>query len=110
MTAGRAVYEIRIDTGEGDDEALAMQEPLARVVCPDPWHAPPCDVRRYRAGAQDAATDAQLMIVPMCSPELMAAAAPAWSMSKTCKGSRWSRARMKALWSITPKPRSITSW
>ncbi|HET6296920.1 MAG TPA: hypothetical protein VFG33_26270 [Kribbella sp.] len=44
MTARRAVYEIRIDAGEGDDEALAMQEPLARVVCPDPGHAPPCDV------------------------------------------------------------------
>ena len=46
MPAGEEprVYEIRIHGCASTQEAFALQEPIARVLCPDEWHEPPCDV------------------------------------------------------------------
>lgn len=38
------MYEIRIHGCVSVQEALALQEPVKRLLCPDPDHAPPCDV------------------------------------------------------------------
>lgn len=38
------VYEIRVHGCAGTAEAFALQGPIARLVCPDGWHEPPCDV------------------------------------------------------------------
>jgi hypothetical protein len=38
------VYEIRIHGCPSSEEALALQDPVERLLCPDPDHAPPCDV------------------------------------------------------------------
>ncbi|GGS98643.1 hypothetical protein [Streptomyces violaceus] len=37
-------YEIRIHGCLSVQEALGLKEPVKRVLCPDPDHAPPCDV------------------------------------------------------------------
>jgi hypothetical protein len=37
-------FEIRIEGFAGTDEALAMQEPVARLLCPEPEHDGPCQV------------------------------------------------------------------
>ncbi|MFJ3618513.1 hypothetical protein ACIPSH_10210 [Streptomyces iakyrus] len=38
------VYEIRIAGHPSTEEALALQDPIQRLLCPDPDHAPPCEV------------------------------------------------------------------
>jgi hypothetical protein len=38
------VHEIRIHRCAGLQEALALQDPIERLLCPDPGHAPPCHV------------------------------------------------------------------
>ena len=38
------VYEIRIQGYPSSGEALALQAPLERLLCPEPDHAPPCEV------------------------------------------------------------------
>jgi hypothetical protein len=38
------VYEIRIAGHPSTEEALALQDPIERLLCPDPDHAPPCEV------------------------------------------------------------------
>ncbi|MEU8350443.1 MULTISPECIES: hypothetical protein [Streptomyces] len=38
------MYEIRVQGCAGTDEALALQEPIARTLCPEPEHAGPCAV------------------------------------------------------------------
>ncbi|MFF5366526.1 hypothetical protein [Streptomyces sp. NPDC013187] len=38
------VYEIRIHGYPSPKEALALQTPIERLLCPDPDHAPPCEV------------------------------------------------------------------
>jgi hypothetical protein len=38
------VYEIRIHGCPNTEEALALQEPIEHLLCPDPDHTPPCDV------------------------------------------------------------------
>ncbi|CAM5317689.1 hypothetical protein SALBM311S_01667 [Streptomyces alboniger] len=38
------VYEIRIHGCLSVQEALGLQEPVERLLCPDPDHVPPCDV------------------------------------------------------------------
>jgi hypothetical protein len=38
------VYEIRIHGCSSSEEALALQDPIERLLCPDPDHAPPCEV------------------------------------------------------------------
>jgi hypothetical protein len=38
------VYEIRIHGCLSVQEALTLQEPVKRLLCPDPDHRPPCDV------------------------------------------------------------------
>lgn len=70
------------------------------------WGLDPAAPRHDRA--QPAAT--QLTTVPTGVLRQIAAAAPGGSMSKTCSGSRWSRARTNADWSITRSCRSIASW
>jgi hypothetical protein len=37
-------FELRIEGFAGTDEALAAQEPVARVLCPMPEHDSPCEV------------------------------------------------------------------
>ncbi|MEU0172867.1 hypothetical protein ABZ178_05885 [Streptomyces massasporeus] len=38
------VYEIRIHGCPTSQEALALQAPIERLLCPDPDHAPPCEI------------------------------------------------------------------
>ncbi|MEV3971066.1 hypothetical protein AB0K68_23400 [Streptomyces sp. NPDC050698] len=38
------LYEIRIHGCPSLEEALALQAPIEHLLCPDPDHAPPCDV------------------------------------------------------------------
>ncbi|MFD8227555.1 hypothetical protein ACFV16_25740 [Streptomyces massasporeus] len=38
------VYEIRIHDCPTLREALALQDPIERLLCPDPDHAPPCEI------------------------------------------------------------------
>ncbi|MFF8399189.1 hypothetical protein [Streptomyces sp. NPDC016172] len=38
------VYEIRIHDCPTSQEALALQDPIERLLCPDPDHAPPCEI------------------------------------------------------------------
>jgi hypothetical protein len=38
------VYEIRIHGCPTSQEALALQDPIERLLCPDPDHAPPCEI------------------------------------------------------------------
>ncbi|PPS74589.1 MULTISPECIES: hypothetical protein [Streptomyces] len=38
------VYEIRIQGCPTSQEALALQAPIERLLCPDPDHAPPCEI------------------------------------------------------------------
>jgi hypothetical protein len=38
------VYEVQIHGCSSIEDALALQAPIARVLCPDEWHEPPCDV------------------------------------------------------------------
>lgn len=38
------VYEIRVGGWTDADEILPWHEPVTRLLCPDPEHAPPCDV------------------------------------------------------------------
>ncbi|MEU3936149.1 hypothetical protein AB0E85_29545 [Streptomyces sp. NPDC029044] len=38
------VYEIRIAGYPSTQEALALQAPIERLLCPDPDHAPPCEI------------------------------------------------------------------
>jgi hypothetical protein len=38
------VHEIRVHGCEDTAEALALQAPIARLLCPDPGHPPPCDI------------------------------------------------------------------
>ncbi|MEW2615864.1 hypothetical protein AB0937_38045 [Streptomyces sp. NPDC047880] len=38
------VYEIRIHGFPTSQEALALQLPIERLLCPDPDHAPPCEI------------------------------------------------------------------
>ncbi|MFF1820682.1 hypothetical protein ACFVWG_25475 [Kribbella sp. NPDC058245] len=40
----RGVYEIQVRGLPTIDEALALQEPIARLLCPEPEHSGPCDV------------------------------------------------------------------
>ncbi|MGW6543257.1 hypothetical protein ACWGBH_10420 [Streptomyces massasporeus] len=38
------VYEIRTHGYPTAQEALALQDPIERLLCPDPDHAPPCEI------------------------------------------------------------------
>ncbi|WP_156959313.1 hypothetical protein [Nocardia sp. BMG51109] len=38
------MYEIRVHGCPSAEEALALQEPIGRLLCPDPDHPPPCEV------------------------------------------------------------------
>jgi hypothetical protein len=40
----RAVYEIRVHGCADDEEAAALREPIARLLCPDPHHASACEI------------------------------------------------------------------
>jgi hypothetical protein len=37
-------YEIRIRDFTDSDEALALQNPISRLLCPEPEHEGPCDI------------------------------------------------------------------
>ncbi|MEU9570468.1 hypothetical protein AB0D62_11355 [Streptomyces massasporeus] len=49
-------YEIRIHGCPTLREALALQDPLERLLCPDPDHAPPCEIPWSFTLAGDAST------------------------------------------------------
>ncbi|MEU3270112.1 hypothetical protein ABZ639_04650 [Saccharomonospora sp. NPDC006951] len=38
------LYEVRIGGFGGDEDALALTGPIARLLCPDEWHEGPCEV------------------------------------------------------------------
>ncbi|MFE8986343.1 hypothetical protein ACFYMI_00730 [Streptomyces collinus] len=38
------MYEIRIAGHPSTEEAIALQDPIERLLCPDPDHAPPCEI------------------------------------------------------------------
>ncbi|MFD5741692.1 hypothetical protein ACFXJM_35375 [Streptomyces massasporeus] len=38
------MYEIRIHGCPTSQEALALQAPIEHLLCPDPDHAPPCEI------------------------------------------------------------------
>ncbi|MFE9407091.1 hypothetical protein ACFYNY_35865 [Streptomyces sp. NPDC006530] len=38
------VHEIRIQDCADTEEAVALQEPVERLLCPDPDHEPPCPI------------------------------------------------------------------
>jgi hypothetical protein len=40
----RAVYEVRVQGCADDEETEALLEPIARLLCPDPHHASPCEI------------------------------------------------------------------
>ncbi|MFW6691662.1 hypothetical protein [Streptomyces sp. MAR4 CNX-425] len=42
--AERGVYEIRILTDTEAEETPGLREPVERLLCPDPDHAPPCEI------------------------------------------------------------------
>ncbi|GAA2280618.1 hypothetical protein GCM10010145_59390 [Streptomyces ruber] len=52
-------YEIRIHGCLSAQEALVLKEPVTRLLCPDPDHAPPCDVpwSCFTAGDDERADD-----------------------------------------------------
>ncbi|ASR36182.1 hypothetical protein BAY61_15525 [Prauserella marina] len=64
------LYEVRIG-GFGDDEgALALTEPIARLLCPDEWHEGPCEVPW---GFSLAGTDGAELVVGIYTTESTAA-------------------------------------
>ncbi|MEU2911405.1 hypothetical protein ACFYM3_05805 [Streptomyces massasporeus] len=58
-----SVYEIRIHDYPTSQEALALQDPIERLLCPDPDHAPPCEVpwSFTLAGSDDGASTALVL-------------------------------------------------
>lgn len=59
------VYEIRVHCYGAPEEALALQEPIARLLCPDAGHDGPCEVpwEFTLAGAERAGGDAATVLV-----------------------------------------------
>ncbi|MGW8832188.1 hypothetical protein [Streptomyces massasporeus] len=57
------VYEIRIHGCPTSQEALALQDPIERLLCPDPDHAPPCEIpwSFTLAGEDDGASTALVL-------------------------------------------------
>lgn len=57
------VYEIRIHGCTNTEEALALQTPIERLLCPDPDHAPPCEVPWSFTLTEDGSDDASTGLV-----------------------------------------------
>ncbi|CAL9582683.1 hypothetical protein SUDANB1_05054 [Streptomyces sp. enrichment culture] len=57
------VYEIRIAGHSSTEEALDLQDPIQRLLCPDPDHAPPCEVPWSFTVADDGPDDASTALV-----------------------------------------------
>jgi hypothetical protein len=57
------VYEIRIAGHPSTEEALALQDPIQRLLCPDPDHAPPCEVPWSFTVADDGPDDDSTALV-----------------------------------------------
>ncbi|MFI6808632.1 hypothetical protein ACIBO6_27065 [Streptomyces luteogriseus] len=38
------MYEIRLHGCPSSEDAIALQTPIERLLCPDPDHAPPCEI------------------------------------------------------------------
>ncbi|MFD5480849.1 hypothetical protein [Streptomyces hawaiiensis] len=57
------VYEIRIAGHPSTEEALALQDPIQRLLCPDPDHAPPCEVPWSFTVAGDGPDDSSTALV-----------------------------------------------
>ncbi|SMQ16580.1 hypothetical protein SAMN06272771_2950 [Streptomyces sp. Ag82_O1-12] len=57
------VYEIRVLGCPSSKEALALQAPIKLLLCPDPDHAPPCEVpwSFTLAGGDDGASTALVL-------------------------------------------------
>ncbi|MFF5957619.1 hypothetical protein [Streptomyces luteogriseus] len=57
------VYEIRIHDCPTSQEALALQDPIKRLLCPDPDHAPPCEIPwSFTLAAGDTGTSTALVL------------------------------------------------
>lgn len=71
------VYEIRIHGCLSVQEALALQEPVERLLCPDPDHTPPCDVPWSFTLGDDEQTDdgieAKVLVLGVYTPGRRAA-------------------------------------
>lgn len=57
------MYEIRIHGCPNIEETLALQDPITRLLCPDPDHTPPCDVPWSFALAADETDDDSTTLV-----------------------------------------------
>lgn len=57
------VYEIRIAGHPSTEEALALQDPIERLLCPDLDHAPPCEVPWSFTVADDGPDDDSTALV-----------------------------------------------
>ncbi|PTH89233.1 hypothetical protein C9J60_10580 [Streptomyces sp. A244] len=57
------MYEIRIAGHPSTEEALALQDPIQRILCPDPDHAPPCEVPWSFTVADDGSDDDSTALV-----------------------------------------------
>ncbi|MFD5951160.1 hypothetical protein ACFWAZ_35690 [Streptomyces collinus] len=57
------VYEIRIAGHPSTEAALALQDPIKRLLCPDPDHAPPCEVPWSFTVADDGPDDDSTALV-----------------------------------------------
>lgn len=44
MSEERSVYELRVGLYSTKEQAEEIKERVARLLCPDPDHAPPCPV------------------------------------------------------------------
>jgi hypothetical protein len=44
VTSEKAVWELRVGFYGTHEQAKGVQERIARVLCPDPDHAPPCPI------------------------------------------------------------------
>ncbi|MFI8889541.1 hypothetical protein [Streptomyces paradoxus] len=57
------MYEIRIAGYPSTEAALALQDPIKHLLCPDPDHAPPCEVPWSFTVADDGPDDASTALV-----------------------------------------------
>ncbi|MFF7485854.1 hypothetical protein ACFZBC_10195 [Streptomyces luteogriseus] len=61
------VYEIRIHGCPTALEALALQDPIERLLCPDPDHAPPCEIPwSFTLAGEDTGTTLVLGVYTSC--------------------------------------------
>ncbi|TDD29580.1 hypothetical protein E1218_04050 [Kribbella turkmenica] len=93
----------------GLDRTISMYRALSALMAIHAKHATGGEWIVPHITTIEAGLAGQLIRVPSWAPVAMVEAADGRSMSKTCRGSWWSRARMNADWSMTSRWRAITS-